>query len=194
MDCNWGTKSGDNEVLSSNGNLSIKDGWLRAREENTYSVPVPANSIVCGVNLTSETDQIHFDDFFAVRMDQYIVAASKVLSNALEQDADGHYIWDWERIRGDGSSATGTAMADLGKYCGTGECDLPKHDQSGSFEINVALDGNDDASNEQNAALFAKLSELSAIDLTATATGDNDDDDCYHSGGDFSFDIYYVEK
>ncbi len=45
-----------------------------------------------------------------------------------------------------------------------------------------------------NAKLFSKLSNLSEIKFTTTATGDNDAQDCYHSGGSFAVTMKYVDK
>lgn len=193
-DCSWGTTSGGAIQLSANGNLPIKDGWIRAREEQTVSINVPQGAILCSLELSSKTNQIHFDDFFSMRVDQYVVAASKVLANALIKDASGHYTWDWPRIRGDGSTGAGTQMQDIGKYCGTGDCLLPEHDTPGAFALNFSLEDNASQQNTMNAALFAKLANKTKIDITATATGDNDDDDCFHSGGEFTAKIYYVQK
>ncbi len=192
QDCSWGSKQPDGtEVLSANGNLSIKDGWIRAREEQSASVSVPANSLLCSIDMNSNTNTIHFDDFFALRIENFVVAASKVLANALTTDADGHYLWDWARIRGNGSAGSGTQMQDIGKYCGTGACSVPEHDQSGNFDVGFALDG---TSAGMNAKLFSKLSNLSEIKFTTTATGDNDAQDCYHSGGSFAVTMKYVDK
>lgn len=193
-DCSWGTNSGGMVQLSANGNLPIKDGWIRAREEQTVSINVPQGAILCSLELSSKTNQIHFDDFFSMRVDKYVVAASKVLANALVKDADGHYNWDWPRIRGDGSSGSGTQMQDIGKYCGTGDCLLPEHDTPGAFALNFSLEDNASQQNTMNAALFSKLANKMKIDITAAATGDNDDDDCFHSGGEFTAKIVYVQK
>jgi hypothetical protein len=193
-DCSWGTTSGGAVQLSANGNLPIKNGWIRAREEQTVSINVPQGAILCSLELSSKTNQIHFDDFFSMRVDQYVVAASKVLANALIKDAGGHYTWDWPRIRGDGSTGAGTQMQDIGKYCGAGDCLLPEHDTPGAFALNFSLEDNASQQNTMNAALFAKLANKTKIDITATATGDNDDDDCFHSGGEFTAKIYYVQK
>jgi hypothetical protein len=196
QDCSWGTQQNDGggnmtEVLSSNGNLSIKDGWIRAHEEQSAVVTVPTNSLLCSINMSSNTNTIHFDDFFALRIENFVVAASKVLANALATDADGHYVWDWPRIRGNGSAGTGTQMQDIGKYCGTGDCSLPEHDMPGNFAVGFALGG---TSAGMNAKLFSKLSNLREMKFTTTATGDNDAEDCYHSGGAFTVTLKYVDK
>jgi len=199
QNCTWGSKVSDGnggytETLSANGNLSIKNNWIRAREEQTVSIQVPHNTQLCGLDLQSDNDQIHFDDFFALRLEDYVVASSKVLTDALLQDEGGHYLWDWQRIRGDGSEATGTIMQDLGKFCGTGECQLPAHDTPGAFGIQFSLSEGSSAENTMNADLFAKLSHLEEIKMTATATGDNDTGDCDHSGGSFEVELSYISK
>ena len=199
QNCSWGSKVDDGnggftEVLSANGNLSIKNNWIRAREEQTVSIQVPHNAQLCGLDLQSDNDQIHFDDFFALRLEDYVVASSKVLTNALLQDEAGHYLWDWDRIRGDGSEATGTVMQNIGKFCGTGECQLPEHDTPGAFGVQFSLSEGSSTENNMNAALFAKLSHLEEIKMTATATGDNDTGDCDHSGGSFEVELSYISK
>lgn len=198
QDCSWGIKENDGsgnltEVMSSNGNLSILNGWIRAREENTVAIAVPANTILCELDIDSNTNSIHFDDYFALRLENYVVASSKVLTDALSTDADGHYLWDWAKIRGDGNTANGTLMVDKGKYCGTGNCALPEHDTPGNFDIGFSLNNSSETA-AMNAKLFSKLSNLTQIKMTATATGDNDNADCFHSGGNFTVTIQYVEK
>lgn len=199
--CQWGTKvivdGVLTPVLSANGNLPILDGWVRAREEQTQSVDAPVDSLICGVDLVATTDTIHFDDFFAIRANEFVIAGSKRLTDSLEKDADDHYVWNWPKIRGDGSAATGTPNSDNGKYFLTGTGDLPPTDQPGKFSLQMSFAETEDLTDPvalSKAALFAKLTGKPKLDFTMVATGDNDNSDCFHSGGSFVLTLKYVTK
>lgn len=200
QDCSWGALvnvAGVMTEVPNNGNLSILNGFIRARESQIQTVKMPEKAIVCGIDLKSKTNMIQFDDFFSFNLNDTVLASSKVIANALTTDTVGLKNWKWADV-------VGKPMQDLGKYCATGVCDLPEHDKPGKLGIGFALKmadnpgvtGVEDAAAIQqaatNAALFAKISNAKDLNFTAIATGDNDDDDCFHSGGDFDLTISYV--
>lgn len=197
-DCNWGSIvniAGVPTQVPNNGNLSILNGFIRARESQVQTVKMPDKAVICGIDLKSKTNNIQFDDFFSFNLNDTVLASSKVIANALTADEHGLKTWKWEDI-------VGKPMQDIGKYCATGICELPEHDKSGKLEIGFALKkGDNPAASEDpammqqaatNAALFAKISNATDLNFTAIATGDNDDDDCFHSGGEFDLAISYV--
>ncbi len=199
QDCNWGTKVDGKDVLSSNGNFSRINGSMRAREQFTKSIDLPEGSVLCGVSIEAENENIEFDDAFGVHLNGLMIAsAPPSLVQRLAQDEDGNYLWDWTRVRDDGTLPELASWQGPSQdyYCAVNSCTLPTTESLGGFALKMNVDFSSafetNESSIQQAKLFSKLSTRDKLSMTLIATGDNDDGDCMHSGGTFAYDIKVV--
>lgn len=179
VDCTW---TGETPVGNlTPGNLGRVQGQLQARESQTETVSLPEGAVICGMNISSQQDEIRYDDFLAIKLENYLLMIS---NSELLRDMpmnQGVYTWDFDAIKMKPYGFEG------GRYClSDSKCSFPGHDTAGEVEFMVGTDA--------IAAVSAKIPNQTKLDFTITATGDNDDEDCWHTDIGLDVAIEYAIK
>ena len=164
------------------GNLHRKDRYLQAREWQTRQVELPENAVICGMEIVSKQDQIQYDDFLIFTIDDRILMLSNNELLRKMPKKDGVYHWDFDAIKGRKYGFDGD------RYClgNDSSCIFPGHDKQGSVNFSVGTSA--------IAAVSASLQGQTTYNFSAIATGDNDDEDCWHTDLELDVKIRYVLK
>lgn len=173
------------------GNDEAADGYVTARLEQTDSLELPDEAVICdvafdfaGINGGEGTPMV-YDDHFLFMFNGVVLAASDAnLVSLLPDDESLYYTYDWDSIVG-----TEMAYFDISTYClgedaGLASCEIPQPETNGI----MALDFEADIANE----LAFRAIEAGAYDFTFVTMGDNDSTDCYHEDFEFEVEIPYV--
>ena len=178
-DCKFRTSPSD----TTNPNLERRDTFNQASETSSSPIQLP-DGVICDIAIASPASaQLHYDDFLILTLHQQtLFASNKGLIEYLENSLNT-FAWDWKRVVGKPIQNFGSSA-----YCvgATGECVLPGHDQVGPVRINLK--------SSSIAPIAVRLSGLSQTTLDLIATGDNDNEDCYHSALDLTVEIAYIPK
>lgn len=169
--CDWGK----------NGNLSENNTYLQARESNSVTLELPPGAIACSMSLKSQEDLFHYDDTLFFSLGKYILISSN--DNVIPDFAkEGELVlFDWEKIKG-----LNRQFDKNQSHClGSSNCQIPDHDKAGP--LNIVLDG--DAFNQLGLKL---LKETEPTDFRMIATGDNDEEDCFHSNVTMDLTVKYI--
>lgn len=160
-----------------NGNLSPRQGLIRARRVETISVDLPNNAALCQLRIDSVSRDLRYDDFMFFNVnDIVLVGSSGELMRRMPEERRDIFRFDFNRILNQRAD-----FDDLRRnYClgGAGECRIPGHDTSGPMTIDFVSD--------QIFNLSSELSDASRLDFSLVTTGD-DDNDCFHT--DFILDL-----
>jgi hypothetical protein len=165
------------------GNLDRRHKYLQAMEAQATSISLPGKAQLCGVSVTSAMSTIQYDDFMILTLNGYVLLSSNtdILKN-LEGSASTAYKWDFSRIRGMGLDF------DSPSYCmgsKAGNCTIPVTDTQGQFQFAV------DPTSLIH--LADQVVENTDLHFALIATGDNDDQDCWHTELNLEFTLQYVE-
>lgn len=166
--CDWG-------IL---GNASIKDSEIRARREQTVSLALPADAIICDLNFAFSRQSMHYDDEILFTFNDQVLAASTDYSSYLPVDGD-FVRYDWLKLLKKPYSHNAFAPYCAGEKTGDGTCVIPQTETTGTISLSF--------SQRLIHQLSAKAIAAKRFDLMWVTTGDNDDTDCQHS--DFAFDV-----
>lgn len=160
-----------------NGNLSPRQGFIRARRVETISVDLPNNAALCQLRIDSVSRDLRYDDFMFFNVnDIVLVGSSGELMRRMPEERRDIFRFDFNRILNQRAD-----FDDLRRnYClgGAGDCRIPGHDTSGPMNI--------DFSTDQFFNLSSALSDASRLSFSLVTTGD-DDNDCFHT--DFILDL-----
>ncbi|WP_141732837.1 hypothetical protein [Oligoflexus tunisiensis] len=169
--------------FGSAGNLARKDAYLQAMEAQTTSITLPGKAQLCGVSVNSEVSTIQYDDFMILTLNGYVLLSSNSrILEGLEGSADTAYKWDFSRIRGV------PVDFDSSSYCmgmNASLCTVPVTDTPGQFQFKV------DPTSLIH--LADQVVENHTLNFALVATGDNDDQDCWHTELNLDFTLQYVE-
>ncbi len=178
-DCKWRTNPSD----TSNPNLERKDGYNQASEMSSVALELP-EGVICDIALRSPAAaQLHYDDFLVLNLNKNVLFASNGgLTEYLEKSINS-FAWDWARIAG-----KKIQNFEASAYCigDKKDCTLPGHDASGPVDIQLK--------SASLAPIALTLVNQKTTSLDLIATGDNDDEDCYHSALDLTVEISYLSK
>ena len=165
-----------------NGNLERRDAFVQAQETQNQSIALEGKSIICDMSIRSEPNaQIHYDDFiFLTIANQVIFGSNSQVTNYLDRK-ENVYQWDFEKIKG---QAINNFEAPYYCLAGVRNCVLPPHDQAGPISIRLAT--------KDVAPIAFEVVGKSKIDANLISTGDNDDEDCFHSELDLDVEISYL--
>lgn len=165
------------------GNLDRRDAYLQAIEAQTTSITLPGKAQLCGVSVASPVSTIQYDDFMILTLNGYVLLSSNAdILKGLEGSSSTAYKWDFSRIRGvpvDFESPS---------YCmgsGSSICTIPVTDTPGQFQMKV------DPTSLIH--LADQVVENHTLNFAIVATGDNDDQDCWHTELNLDFTLQYVE-
>lgn len=158
-------------TFGTGANLERKDAFVQAQEVSPATLNLPAGDI-CSLNVDSPADaKLHYDDFLILSIDSRILFMSNSgLTSYLDAPQQGILTWDFKKV-------VGQPIKDfeLGSYClGKGaDCVLPGHDKEGPVALHLTP--------AEIAPIASTLSGKTSVSMDLTATGDNDDTDCYHT-------------
>ena len=199
-DCDWNDPS--------KGNLDLRQGYIQAREVQTFNVPpLPEGAVLCDFHLKSTSNDWHYDDFAIFTLNDAILALTNKsikknlspleTSEELETDAE-IFKWDWDLVRG--FHIEGNGGFDVSGECPESKekgkksvCKLPSHDKKGKVEIKP------EKAIMQSLAVYL-MEKREPLKLDMIITGDNDVDtggmlnDCAHTGIGFDLKIDYYIK
>lgn len=165
-----------------NSNLERKDAFVQASEVSPNTLTLPAGEI-CTIDINSPADaRLHYDDFLILSIDQRIVFMSNSgLQNYLDAPQQGILTWDFTKVVGQPIK-----NFEAGSYClGKGSaCVLPGHDKEGPVALSLTAN--------EIAPIAASISGKASVSMDLTATGDNDDTDCYHTALSVKVKIKYL--
>ncbi len=165
-----------------NSNLARKDAFVQASEVSPATLALPAGEI-CSIDIESPADaRLRYDDFLILSIDSRIVFLSNSgLSSYLDAPQQGIMTWDFSKVVGKPIQNFEAPSYCLGKGA---SCVLPGHDKEGP--VNLRLTAN------EIAPIAAAITGKSSVAMDLTATGDNDDTDCYHTALSVKVKIKYI--
>lgn len=174
--CAWGQ----------NGNLNTRNGYVQARSEQSYSLPVPANAVICDMSLDFPSQPMLYDDQIIMTFNGYVLASSyKALTDLLPRDGELRR-YEWESLKGRSSDVSGYAPYIVGQESGLASIQMPATQSTGQIKMQM---------DKQLFYTFAaKKVPDQAHRFGFITTGDNDDaSDCQHEPIAFSLTVkYYV--
>jgi hypothetical protein len=193
-------KSGRNQVCQFapadtevNGNLSMKEGRLRARYDQFHQLKLPKGAVICDVKMTNNLQSFRYDDNFFFTLNGFLLASNnrtavqKGLVAGNLQYANKNipvFKHDWLGVR----DQTFKNVADdycLGVDQSESSCQWPVTEKQGNIRFQFSQ------------ALLVAMSLGTPSDQQTfgfSITGDNDPNiDCYHERLDFSMSVdYYI--
>lgn len=165
-----------------NSNLARKDAFVQASELSPGTLTLPPGEI-CAIDIDSPADaRLHYDDFLILSIDQRIVFMSNSgLESYLDKPEQGILTWDFMKVVGQPIKNFEAASYCLGKGAA---CSLPGHDKEGPVSLHLTAN--------EIAPIAAAISGKASVAMDLTATGDNDDTDCYHTALSVKVKIKYL--
>lgn len=157
-------------AFGQNGNLPERDQFFQGRVEQMQKLSIPADHVICDMNINSKTRNLHYDDFFVLAIENNILVSTNDAFTIKELPSSGNSIFEW-----DFGLIKGKPWSDNDKYCfGDGStCRIPSHDEPGALALKISkIDFVD---------LSVELFNLKEIDIQMVTLGDNDEGDCEHS-------------
>ncbi|MEK6774146.1 MAG: hypothetical protein AABY64_09400 [Bdellovibrionota bacterium] len=177
------------------GNLSMKDGQMRARYEQSKSLQLPANAVVCDIKLSNDLQSFRYDDVFFLIFNNYVLATNNKTAlkqrlsptsiNSLQSNVRYNlYNYNWMSLR---TAAFENVVDDfcLGSEAGLGSCSWPVTESAGKILLSWSPE------------VFIRLTAAVAQNQTFkfVITGDNDPSlDCYHQKLEFDTTVKYILK
>lgn len=192
--CPYKPGQATDDLPDASGNYTEKNNYLRARYEQYKTVSLPANAVVCGVEVSAPEQVFQYDDMIYLTYNDYILASSLNRSLATSEslfydDIGGGmtlYKYNWDDVANTDFAGVNETADD---YCagsdnGYGACDWPLSQQLGSITMNY------------NPEVLVPISALSNNQKFGfIVTGDDDpDSDCYHENLDLDVKFYYFER
>ncbi len=170
-DCSW--NMGENR-----GRL---EGGVQASETSEEVLNLPAGKI-CDLSIESPKNQtLHYDDLLILAIDKQIIFVSNVILTTYLQQKNGVFIWNFKDV-----VTKVFKIFDGTPYCigDATECAFPTTDKQGPVTLNLP--------SSKIAPIALHVEGRTEVPVTLTATGDNEDEDCYHSRLDLTFKIKYL--
>ncbi len=163
-------------------NLERKDKFVQASETTPASLNLPIGDI-CNISIDSPADaKLHYDDFLILSIDSRIVFMSNQgLNRYLAPPEQGILTWDFSKVVGQKIDNFEAAPYCLGKGA---DCILPGHDKEGPVALHLTP--------QEIAPIAVAISGKSSASINLTATGDDNDTDCWHTALDVKVKIQYL--
>lgn len=187
--CEFGTKASPEY----NGNLTKKDGRLRARYTQDRQIDLPANAVICDMKIESKEQDFRYDDAFFLSMNNYILASNhkKEIKEVIAPEVISHrrtnknvslFKYDWLKVRNTTFDNVANDFC-LGNDEDLSSCQWPITEEYGKIKL------------EFDSELLIRLGSKSVDSkqaLSFVVTGDNNPDlDCYHQELDLDLEIKY---
>ncbi|HYX37805.1 MAG TPA: hypothetical protein VE954_32280 [Oligoflexus sp.] len=170
--------------FGSNGNLSRRDGFIRAYFKQDQTITLPAGAKLCGFSIEPTAGAMHYDDEMFFLVENRVLMATKDYTEYFPKDGI-FSTFSWESLR----NQVYNQFDQRGLYCvggadGLSECQLPPTDTTGSIELSISA--------ELSTSLAALLEEKNVLNFSWVTTGDNDDSDCRHTDIKLPLVMHYV--
>lgn len=163
-------------AFSDGGNLSPRNGFIRARHVEVAEIPLPEFGTLCNLTLRSrEGPPIAFDDEVVVLFNDVVLVAGGSAPNLAEYPYQGglpRFIW--EDLRG--QPLRGPRPYDC---LGGGRCEVPRTQELGRLNLGFSA--------ETMLELAQAVDLTNGLRLAFVTFGDNDASDCSH--GDIRMDL-----
>jgi hypothetical protein len=168
------------------GNLSMLNGFFRARGEQMSDFTLPSGAILCSLTFSFPQQQFVFDDHFLFTFDGLVLASSYNYDSLLN-DVDGFAVYDWSKIAGK-EWYTGTVLE--GQFCAGRDqnlstCSWPNTEQTGAINMSFAP------------SIIQKIMSFDVARTTHSfslvTVGDNDSTDCQHAPISFDLSVKYAQ-
>lgn len=175
--CQWGM----------NGNLSVKDKYVRGRIEQYKQLSIPSGSTVCHVKLVNIDEQnFRYDDNIILTLNNYILASTTNFSQHFSQ-TNGFYKYDWSKLVDKAAQNTQADTVISKQYCvgassGLSQCLFPATQTLGRVQLEF---------NERIIENILGMTSASSLNLGMITTGDNDSTDCQHVPLRFAIEVEY---
>lgn len=177
-------------------NLTTLDHYLRARYAQNAKVSLPANAVICDIEVESTEQSFQYDDVFFLTYNNAILASNhkSQIKKALVPEIATHtktklpieiYNYDWLKIR---NTYFENIVNDfcLGEDQKLSSCDWPVSQKYGKIKLKF------------DPELLIRISQKRNVtdqSLGFVITGDNDpNSDCYHQRLDLDLKIKYFLK
>ncbi len=176
--CDWGI----------NGNLSIKNGYIQARDEKYQTVDFNPSQTVCDIKLNNAyQNSFIYDDNIIITLNKYILASTSNFSRHFSSQ-NGLNRYNWASIIGKDAQNSYADTTPDKQYC-------LGADGYSSFCLFPATETTNKIQLDFDKSLIQKVlvnSSLSTVELGVITTGDNDGTDCIHSGLNFDVTVKYI--
>ncbi|RYZ90752.1 MAG: hypothetical protein EOP06_07540 [Proteobacteria bacterium] len=179
-----------------NDNLDQDENVLTARYEQSATVQLPGNSVLCSAAMKSNSSTFTYDDMFYLTFNDYILASSlKKSLGGLQSDSfavgsttERAYKYSWLGVR---STNFDQVNENSDNYCfgrasGAGDCQWPNSEKSGPFSLQF----------DQSLVVAVGLKAAGGTQqFKFITTGDNNPElDCTHDRLDLNVTYSYYLK
>lgn len=184
----------DKDIYS--GNLSIRDGYLRARYTQLKKLTLPPNVVICDLELSGPEKSFRYDDIFFFNFNGKILASNhkseieKFLPHeninllSIEKNLD-FFTYDWLKIRNSPFKNEANDFC-LGFEENLSRCQWPITEQKGTIQLQF---------HPEILIRIAASRATNNQELEMVITGDNNPDvDCYHDRLDLKVKVKYYIK
>ncbi len=164
--CSWGT----------NGNLSILDGYVRARTEQEQIIQVAKDAKICNIQMTNaDVQNFRYDDNIILTLNQFVLASTTNFGAHFDQST-GYQKYDWSKLV---NKAAQNGQADSTpdkQYCagyaqGLSSCQFPATETVGKADLHF---------DQRVIQSILGMTDPTQAKLGLVTTGDNDSTDCQH--------------
>jgi hypothetical protein len=161
-------------------NLGKIDRKVQARREQSVALNLPANAVLCSLEITAADQPMRYDDQILLSLNDVILWTSHAFSPHLPK-RDGFLVYDWTSIRGTDFDPQGSEPYCAGAADNRGLCAMPRSEQSGTIKQTF----DDDLVLELAHTAGMRMAKDGAGTTKPTALnfvtiGDNDASDCQH--------------
>jgi hypothetical protein len=194
--CIFKSGSESDKSVDANGNMTMKNDYLRSRYEQSANLNLPANAVVCAAEIKASKQAFYYDDIFYFSLNNKVLASSlkASLSKTTKQDYNFNgnrisiYDYDWSKFINSSFVGVNSHPDDycIGSAEGFGKCQWPLSQQSGYIEMGF----------DPEVLVPISISQANSLQkFSFVVTGDNDpSSDCYHENIDFNVKILYYTK
>lgn len=185
----------DKDIYS--GNLSIRDGYLRARYTQLKKLTLPPNAVICDLEMSGPEKSFKYDDIFFLNFNGKVLASNhkseikkflpreNINLSSIEKNLD-FFTYDWLKIRNSPFRNEANDFC-LGLEENLSLCHWPITEQTGTIKLQF------------HPEILIRIAASRAInnqEIEMVITGDNNPDvDCYHDRLDLNLKIkYYINS
>lgn len=163
-------------LWSVNGNLSIRDGSVRARTEQQQIIQVAKNAKICNIQMTNaDVQNFRYDDNIILTLNQFVLASTTNFAAHFDQST-GFQKYDWNNLvnkpaQNGYSDSTPDKQYCAGASQGLSSCQFPATETVGKAELHF---------DQRVIQSILGMTNSTEAKLGLVTTGDNDSTDCQH--------------
>lgn len=174
--CSWEDDNGNEieKVSRAIRTRHVQQATTADGSENFFTIP--EDSVICDMAIKSTVDDLEYDDVLVLTANDVILISSVNNFKGIQQDKLNTYEWD---------KFFNQPFDDIPSFC-FGTCKIPLTDQLSKIDYSLAKD--------QAIQLANHLKDQKTLKFEVTTTGDNETDDCSHSGFGIEVDIRWMKQ